>query len=395
MTRAARKELMTDIKIPLVRDTISVGEIDKLIDWLKTNPRLTKGTLTVEFERRWSEWQGKKFSVFVNSGSSANLAMAYSLLLSKRLKNKKIIVPAVSWVTTVSPFVQFGFEPIVCECDHETLGLDIDHLRQLVKEHNPGSLIIVHVLGFPNKMREITEICRENDIELLEDSCESVGSLYNGVKTGNFGLMSSFSFYYGHHLSTIEGGMVSTDDEKLYHLLIALRSHGWDRDLPETERNSLRRHYGIDDFRALYTFYYPGFNLRATDLQAFIGLQQMEKIEHVARKRNENFKLYQSLVKNDFWKICDFDHAFVSNFCYPIITKNIKSVVEKMSENGVEIRPLVCGSITRHPFWFERYGKQSLAFADTVHDFGLYLPNNHELKLEEIERVAEIINPLL
>jgi CDP-6-deoxy-D-xylo-4-hexulose-3-dehydrase len=140
-------------------------------------------------------------------------------------------------------------------------------------------------------------------------------------------------------------------------MLLSLHSQGCGRDLLVESREELRRKYEIDEFHALYTFYYPGFNLRATDLQAFIGLQQMKKIEFVIEKRNENFKLYQSLIKNDFWKIAELENTFVSNFCYPVITKNIKNVTEKMRENGIEIKPLVCGSISRHPFWFERYGR--------------------------------------
>lgn len=386
---------MSEIRIPLVRDTINADEINKLIDWLKTNPRLTKGDLTIEFEKQWSAWQGCRYSLYVNSGSSANLLMAYSLLLSGRLRNTKVIVPAVSWATTVTPFIQFGFQPYICECDSETLGLDVDHLRELVLEHKPAALILVHVLGFPNKMDEIMAICEENDVILLEDSCESVGSRYKDIKTGNFGLMSSFSFYFGHHLSTIEGGMVCTNDEEIWHLLLAARSHGWDRDLPAGKRDELREAFDIDEFRALYTFYYPGFNVRPTDLQAFIGLEQMKKIEEVIERRNTNFRLYQALVKNDFWKIAELEDTFVSNFSYPLITRNVKGVVDRLRENGVEIRPLVCGSISRHPFWFERYGKQPLPFADLVHDFGLYLPNSHELQAEEIEFIAETINAVL
>ena len=144
-------------KIDLVKDTIDGDDIQKLISWLQTNPRLTKGELTVQFEKEWSEWLGKKYSVFVNSGSSANLAAIYGLLLSGKLKNNKIVVPAVSWVTTVTPAVQFGMEPIMCECDEENLGLNINHLKQIIEEHNPSCIILVHVLGFPNHMDEILD----------------------------------------------------------------------------------------------------------------------------------------------------------------------------------------------------------------------------------------------
>lgn len=383
------------VNIPLVKDTISREEILSLSDWLRSFPRLTKGELTLEFEKKWSEWQGCKYSVFVNSGSSANLLMFYALLLSGRLKNKKIIVPAVSWVTTVAPAIQFGLEPIVCDCDPDTLGLDIEHLGKLVEEHGPAAIILVHVLGFPNKMDEIMAICKDRDIILLEDSCESLGSLYKGVKTGNFGSMSSFSLYFGHHLSTIEGGMICTDDEELKDLLVSLRSHGWDRDLPPAKQSELRSRYGIDDFRALYTFYHPGFNVRSTDLQAFLGLEQLKKADSVVEARNRNFLIYDSVIKDHENKIRQSEGTLVSNFCYPLITEKRDELVRSLAEAGIDSRPLVCGSIARHPFWYERFGNAELPFADIVHDNGMYIPNNHEMTPAEVEYVAQVVNSVL
>lgn len=379
-------------KIDLVKDTIDSDDIKKLISWLETNPRLTKGELNVKFEKEWSDWLGKKYSVFVNSGSSANLAALYSLLLSGKLRNNKIVVPAVSWVTTVTPAVQFGMEPIMCECDKDNLGLNIEHLKQIIKEHDPSSIILVHVLGFPNHMNEIVELCKEHDIRLIEDTCESIGSEYEGKKLGTFGDLSTFSFYFGHHMSTIEGGMISTDDEELYHILLSIRSHGWDRDLPKSKQIELREKYNIGDFRSLYTFYYPGFNLRATDLQAFIGLEQLKKLDLIVKNRNLNYQKYHEGIKNNEWKINPPKDSFISNFSYPVITKNIKELVEKLTENNVECRPLICGSINEHPFWYERYGKQDLPISKKVHEYGLYLPNNHQMTVEEIDKVINIVN---
>jgi len=395
---------MQEYKIKLVNDTITQDDVKKLSEWLLTNPRLTKGEKTVEFENFWSKWQERKHTVFMNSGSSANLAMIYALMLSGRLKNKKIIVPAVSWVTTVSPVIQLGLEPIMCDADRHTLGLDIDHLKALIKLEKPAVIILVHVLGFPNKMKEIQELCKENNIILLEDSCESMGSMYDGIKTGNFGLMSSFSTYFGHHFSTIEGGMVNTDDEELYHILLSIRSHGWDRDLPEKERRRLREEEGVSEFRALYTFYYPGFNLRSTDLQAFIGIEQLKRLNEIVKIRNKNFKLYDSLVDEKYyWKIRERDNTFVSNFAYPIIMRyselwkndqKFNELITKLQNNGVEIRPLVCGSIGEQPFWKKMYKRQHTPFATMVHNNGLYLPNNPQIKEEEIEFICNIINKI-
>jgi CDP-6-deoxy-D-xylo-4-hexulose-3-dehydrase len=379
-------------QIKLINDTLDSSDISSLIKWLETNPRLTKGELTIQFEKEWSKWLGKKYSVFVNSGSSANLGMVYALMQSNKLRNKKIILPAVSWTTTVTPAIHLGLEPILCECDKETLGLDIDTLKQLIEEHKPAALMLVHVLAFPCKMDEIIQLCEENDIILLEDSCESIGSEYNGIKTGNFGLMSTFSFYYGHHISTIEGGMISTDDKEIYDLLLSIRSHGWDRDYDAETQKAIREKNGIDDFKGLFSFYQPGFNLRSTDLQAFIGLNQIPKIDRFSNLRNKNFKLYNSLVENSYWKIKDYNNCFCSNFAYPIITPNLSELVKELKENNVECRPLVCGSIGLQPFWKNLYGEVSFNFADDVHNYGLYLPNNQDITEEEITFICKIVN---
>jgi CDP-4-dehydro-6-deoxyglucose reductase, E1 len=379
-------------KIDLVKDTIDLNDVKRLITWLETNPRLTKGDLTLEFEKKWSEWLGVKYSVFVNSGSSANLAAIYSLLLSGKLKNNKIVVPAVSWVTTVTPTIQLGMEPIMCDCDIDNLGLDINHLKEIIKNDNPSAIILVHVLGIPNHMDEILKLCKENDILLIEDTCESIGSKYNDKLLGSLGDLSTFSFYFGHHMSTIEGGMISTNDEDLYHILLSIRSHGWDRDLPKEKQNSLREKYGVDKFRSLYTFYYPGFNLRSTDLQAYIGLGQLEKLDMIVENRNKNFIRYKNEIKNTFWNVSPPEGSFISNFSFPIITKNIKELTEQLITNNIECRPLICGSINEHPFWYERYGKQNLPNSKLVHNYGLYLPNNHQMTDEEISKVIEVVN---
>lgn len=381
---------MKDIK--LVKDTINEIDVNRLIEWLKTNPRLTKGEVTKEFEKKWSKWQGRKYSVYLNSGSSANLAMIYSLLQSNRLENKNIIVPAVSWSTTVAPVIQLGMNPILCECDKDTLGIDIEHFKQLIKEHKPSVLMLVHVLAFPNKMKEILELCEEHNIILLEDSCESIGSEYDGIKTGNFGLMSSFSLYFGHHISTIEGGFVCTDDFDIYRILLSIRSHGWDRDLDENFQTEMRDKYEVSDFKSLYTFYYPGFNLRSTDLQAYIGLSQIDKLEEILKSRERNFKIYDKLINNDYWKIKNFEHCFYSNFAYPIIHPKREEIAKELIKNGVECRPLVCGSIGKQPFWSDLYGETSFKFADKVDDFGLYLPNNPDLTEDDIKYVCELVN---
>ena len=384
------------MKIQLVKDTIDKYDIDHLIKWLQTNPKLTKGEYTTKFEKQWSLYIGVKHSVYVNSGSSANLAMAYALKVSGKLKNNIVLAPAVSWVTTVAPFMQLGFDVKLFDCDRDTLGPDIDHLKYLIEKYNPATMILVHVLGFPSKMKEIMNLCLDHDVILLEDSCESVGSSYDKIKTGDFGLMSSFSFYYGHNLSTIEGGMICTNDTEFFNILKSIRAHGWDRDLDESFKKELKEDYNIDEFKDLYTFYYPGFNLRSTDLQAFIGMRQMDKISQVVLQRHENYELYHSLIKNDYWKINPTENSWVSAFAYPIITPKIKELVQALKENEIETRPLICGSIANQPFWVKEYGKSNeFKMADNVDKFGCYLPNNHQLTEEEIKFVCEIVNRVI
>ena len=377
--------------ITLVKDTIGQDDISSLIAWLHTNPRLTKGIVTVEFEQEWSRWLGCKYSVFVNSGSSANLAIFYGLILSNRLKNKKVVFPCLSWVTTVAPVIQLGLEPILCDSD-SNLGIDTEKFEEICKRDNPAALMVVHALGFPNDMKRLQEICTKYDVILLEDSCESVGTTVCGKKTGAIGLASSFSTYYGHHFSTIEGGFICTDDDELYNIFKSIRSHGWSRDLDEVTRKNLQLKYGVDDFRNLYTFYHPGFNLRSTDLQAYIGRLQLKKLDKFCEDRWKNLKLYNELIVNEEWKIDISKFDFVSNFAYPIIHSQSAMIAERMAENQVECRPLIAGSISRQPFFYERYGSIQHSFADTIHDHGMYLPNNPEMTEEEIRFVCSIVN---
>src|SRR3989338_6251998 len=276
------------IKYYMAEDTIDRKDIQKLIGWLKTNPRLTKGKLTLEFEAKWSQWIGRKYSVFCNSGSSANLLMFYALLLSGKLKNKKVVVPSVGWVTTIAPAIQFGFEPVMCEADPDTFGLDLNHLEAILKKDNPSTVILVQVLGVPHKMGALLALKEKYGFFMLEDACAAVGATCREKKIGAFGDMSSFSFYFGHQMSTIEGGMVSTDDKNLMDLLRMLRSHGWSKDLDPAAHEALVHKYRVDDFHTPFVFYEPGFNLRSTDLNAFIGIGQIEKLDWMSARRKDH-----------------------------------------------------------------------------------------------------------
>ena len=381
--------------IPLANETIDKQDIDALIKWLKQYPRLTKGSLTPEYEKKWSDMLGCKYSVFVNSGSSANLLMLYSLIETGALKRgDQVVVPAVSWSTDLAPVVQLGLEPLLCDCGLDDLSVDLSQLEQIFSDHRPRALLMVSVLGLVPNMKAVFELCEKYNVLLLEDACESLGSEYGGKKIGTFGLMSSFSTYFGHHISTIEGGMICTNNRELYNILKALRSHGWDRDLDEETQKKLRKENNVSGFDSLYKFYYFGFNVRSTDLQAFLGINQLDKLGDIITQRNKNYHIYNEFLKNDFWKPKHYDNRYISNFAYPLIHPERDKIVEALDRAGVENRPLICGSLGNQPFWKKSYGHipLNLESAMIVDQYGMYLPNNHNLKKEEIEKICDIVN---
>ena len=213
--------------INLVNDTINKKDIDRLIGWLKTYPRLTKGPVTKQVEDKWSKWIGRKYSVFCNSGSSANLLMLLALMEMGRLnKDDSVVVPALAWATDLSPVMQLGLNPIICDVNLEDLSVDLHQLEQIFINDRPKALMLVSVLGLVPKMDKIVNLCEKHGVILLEDTCESMGSKFEDKNLGTFGCMSSFSTYFGHHISTIEGGFISTDDKEVYDVLVAVRSHG-------------------------------------------------------------------------------------------------------------------------------------------------------------------------
>jgi len=379
--------------IPLIKDTIDNKDIDELIGWLKTYPRLTKGPVTKQLEEKYSEWLGRKYSVFCNSGSSANLLMLSVFKEMYDVSDKmKVVVPSVSWATDLAPVMQLGMKPILCDCNLDDLSVDLNHLEEIFIKDKPEALLLVSVLGLVPDMDKIIELCDKYSVVLLEDSCESMGCEYKNKKLGTFGKMSSFSTYFGHHISTIEGGFVSTDDKDVYELLLSLRSHGWDRDLSKETQNELQSEWNVSEFDALYTFYYSGYNLRSTDLQAFIGLGQIDKLDKWGKKRENNFKLYQKLIKNDYWKVNPQTDSFISNFAYPVIHPNRDKIVKKLQDNDVEVRPMICGSMGTQPFYVKKYRKNNLKNSSIIDKYGFYIPNHPHLTDSEIEFICNIIN---
>lgn len=380
--------------IKLAHNTIDKEDIKLLVEWLtqEETPRLTKDKLTEDFESEWSKTCGQKYSVFVNSGSSAILLGLYALLEGGYLKNQKVVVSSLSWLTDVSSIVQIGLKPILCDCNLTDLSVDLENLEEIFIREQPAALILVSVLGLVPDMCRIEDLCKKYDVILFEDVAESLGSEHQTQRLGTWGKLSTYSLYFGHHLSTIEGGMISTDDFALYELLISLRSHGWDRDLSSGTQTKLRQEWNIDDFNAYYTFYYPGFNLRATDLQAFIGLGQLKKLNLYCEIRNNNFLSYLKKIKVNELHLVEREFDYTSNFAFPVVSKYKEEIVKNLMKNEIEVRPLIAGSIGRSPFWIKRFGLQEFKNCDVINEFGFYIPNHQGLTEAEIDLISDIVN---
>ena len=378
----------------LAQDTIDRQDIDHLIEWLRTYPRLTKGAVTLDFEQRWSQWLGGPYSVHCNSGSSANLLMYYALLRSGKLRNTNVIVPSVGWVTSIAPAIQFGFTPFMCEADPDTFGLDLNHLEDLLKRHHAQTVLLVQVLGVPHRMRELQTLKDRYGFYLLEDACAAIGAEYDGKKVGTFGDMASFSFYFGHQMSTIEGGMVSSSDKELTNLLLMLRSHGWSKDVDQERHQALVDQYQVDDFHSPFVFYEPGFNLRSTDLNAFIGLEQLRKLDWMTGRRQANHDRYLEQLGTRFYTQRPPQGSKVASISFGLLAdspEQRKRIVQALVADGVETRIFSAGNLGLHPFWMNRYGKASFPVADRVHHCGFFLPNHASMTEQDVLHISRIV----
>ena len=382
------------IKYPLAKETITEVEIQRLIEWLKKYPRLTKGELTVEFEKKWAEYIGTKYSVFVNSGSSANLLMVYTLKEMGKLKGK-VIVPSVGWITTISPLLQFGIEPIMVDANEKTFGIDLEQTEFLLKTEEISAIIFVQVLGVPHYKEELLRLSKKYNVPLLEDGCAALGSSYeDGTMVGQVGDMSTFSFYFGHQFSTIEGGMINTDDEDLYHMLLMLRSHGWGKDLPKESYKQKMIENNIDIFHEPFTFLVPGFNLRSTDLQSYLGLMQVEKADWISEMRTENHIEYAKQLDGHF-EFQDWGNDNPCSISFGALAESKehrKEVVNRLVENGIETRIFSAGNLGLHPFWVNRFGEFHGKVADKIHSRGFFLPNYPELEIDDIDFISGVCN---
>ena len=385
---------MSEIKYPLAKETINGEDIDALCDWLKSYPRLTKGSLTLEVERDWADYIGTEYAVFNNSGSSANLLMVAAALKCGLIPNKKIVVPSVGWVTTISPAMQLGLEPIMCGADPKTYGIDLDELEQICERDRPDAVIFVQVLGVPHHKERLLQLKEKYGFILMEDACAALGARYSdGSMVGTVGDMASFSFYFGHQLSTIEGGMVNVNNKELYDMLLMLRSHGWAKDLDKETYDSLMQQHGVDDFHSPFTFFVAGYNLRSTDLQAFLGIRQVKKAEWASEGRNRNHLLYAELLEG-YVEFQDWGDNYPVSISFGALadsTEHRREIVNRLVENGIETRIYSAGNLGRHPFWVEEYGTYEEEQSDKIHSRGFFVPNYPELTEEEVRFICKVV----
>ena len=260
-----------------------------------------------------------------------------------------------------------------------------------------SAFFVTNVLGFAGDLDEIASVCEKAGVILLEDNCESLGTRYQGKLLGNFGLASTFSFFVGHHLSTIEGGMICTDDDELHEMCTMVRAHGWDRSLPPERQQELREQAGVDDFLGKYTFYHPGFNVRPTEINGFLGCVQLPLLQETIRARERHFRVLHAttLQRADLYEPLDVDHLeMISNFAMPLICKTVSirsALVERCIKEGIEHRPVIAGNITLHQFWKSSLPLQDLPGATAIHERGCYLPNHPDLTDAEVQLLSHVI----
>lgn len=387
--------------IPLIKSTFYKERETKkqLCSFIEQASKLSFGLECRKFENNFAKWQGRKYCVMVNSGSSANLAIIQALLnLGKLKKGDYVGFSSVTWSTNIMPLIQLGLNIVPIDIELSTLNVSGKKLKNAIAKFPLKMLFLTNLLGFCDDIDEIKKICDRKKIILIEDNCESLGTIYKKKRLGNFGLASTFSFYVGHHLSTIEGGAICTDNNGLETMLQLVRAHGWDRNLNFAGQNKMRAKFKINSpFYSRYTFYDLGFNLRPTEINGFVGNVQMKYINEITKKRKDNFlKMAVPIYKRtDKYFPVKYGHIdFPSNFAVPVICKSRKirdELVEKCKD-VVEIRPIVGGDMTLQPF-FKKYVKGAFdenPNARIVHQQGLYFGNNPELTDKEMNTIIKL-----
>ncbi|AQW99789.1 DegT/DnrJ/EryC1/StrS aminotransferase family protein [Elizabethkingia anophelis] len=370
-----------------------------LADFILSAERLSMDKECRNFEIKFSTFQECTESILFNSGGSANLAMLQALKNLGRLKDgDKIGFSALTWSTNTMPIIQLGMIPVALDCEPSTLNTSSRNLLDALTQTDIKALFLTNILGFTDDIDVIKTICEDRGIILLEDNCESLGTELPSGKTGNFGVAASFSFYVAHHMSTIEGGMVSTSDPELAEMLRIVRANGWDRNLTPEQQKEWRNKYKIEsEFQAKYTFYDLGYNLRPTEITGFLGQYQMQFLQENINKREANYLRIEQIIKNnDDFIFLKRDHiSKLSTFAFPLVckTKELRDIyVQKFIDAGVEIRPMIAGNMQKQPFYKKYVSKIfDLPGADHMHDCGLYCGNYPELTKEDLGIIESVL----
>ena len=392
------------MKFPLMKNNILDTDLSPVISLLKEkDPKLTSGPNVKKFEELWSEWLGVKYSVFINSGSSANL-LCLALLKEKFPNGGDVIVPPFTWSSDISSIIWMGFNPKFIDISLSTLGLNSDLvIQELKKNKNIRAIFLTHAQGINGLDDKLLNYVKANNIYLIEDVCESHGVvLETGEKAGAVGDVSCFSFYYAHHMSTIEGGMVCTNDESTYESLRMLRSHGMVREM----HNENHKQKWINDYQDLnekFIFTKPAFNFRNNEIGALIGIEQLKRLDNMIKKRAENFEYFLDLLPD--WCFKGFNLKGQSNYAFNVILNEpnqqlMNKLEKKLEENGIEYRRGSAGggNQMRQPYvrkiynFTEKDFKEISPVTDHVHFYGMYLGNYPELTFKSIDEIAAIIS---
>jgi CDP-6-deoxy-D-xylo-4-hexulose-3-dehydrase len=378
-----------------MKNTISLGDRLKLAKFVLTADRFTAGKEVKNFEKQWSEWLGCKESLFVSSGSTANFLLLSAVKELYGLKSgDKILVPACTWVTNIGPVIQLGFVPVFCDINLKDFSFCEDHIKDIAVKHPDIKLIFVtHLLGYSSKIEQYKDYFP--DAQILEDVCESHGCLSpSGNKRGSEYLGGTFSFYFGHHMTTIEGGMISTNNEELADLMRVKRSHGLARESKKFNEYKEKNPEIIPSF----LFVTDGYNFRNTDLGATLGISQLKRLTSMVKKRNVNYDSYYKLIKkhSDKFYVPEYNDL-ISSFAFPFIcrTSNTKrGLISLFEEYKIEYRPVVSGNLLKQPFLDGYSLNLEKPNVDIVHDKGVYIANNHFVGSSEFSMLEEILNQL-
>jgi CDP-6-deoxy-D-xylo-4-hexulose-3-dehydrase len=365
---------------------------DTLIKFIKSTDRFTQFTEVKKFEKEWSKWQGRKYSVFVNSGSSAILVIFAALKeYYKWTSDTEIIVPAVTWITDISVILQLGLKPVFVDVNLEDFCFDYNDLSKKITSKTKA-VFPTHLIGFPGNIPEIKKIIGKQKIQIIEDCCESHGAKIGKTNVGNFGLASLFSFYWGHHMTTIEGGMISTDNKDLYHLFLLKRSHGLARELPKNVHGYYKKKYKNIDFNFL--FLTDGFNVRNTELNAVLGSLQLKSLNKFIKIRNDIYKKFLEIIKHYPDELFTPFNKGISSFSLPLITKKqgIKDKLKKyLHKKGIETRPVISGNLLRQPFLKSRFKTEGFPNAEYLHNNGFYIGNNQFIDDKRLNLLKKLL----